>query len=240
MVSSKLAERFNLLEYVYAHRGLWEQHGPPENSLEAFEAAAEAGIGLELDVRPSADGTPICFHDPLLDRVTSESGLVCQLSAEELDNCHLANGEPIPLFSDILAIFPAQLPILVEIKIDGDTDPQAFARTVIEMVETHAGKAAIMSFNEQTVDMIPETIMRGQLIHPSSLIGEALVEEKIQRAQRQSVDYLGLHVSNASYGPNTQLPVVCWTVRTLEQRQTVQALGFTEIYEHLPVPLAAQ
>ncbi len=41
----------------YAHRGL---HGKrerrPENSLPAFQAAAEKGYGIELDVRLTADG----------------------------------------------------------------------------------------------------------------------------------------------------------------------------------------
>ena len=39
-----------------AHRGLWSADGPPENSLAAFEAACEAGYGIELDVQLSADG----------------------------------------------------------------------------------------------------------------------------------------------------------------------------------------
>ena len=33
-----------------AHRGLWSDDGPPENSLAAFAAARDAGVGVELDV----------------------------------------------------------------------------------------------------------------------------------------------------------------------------------------------
>ena len=76
-----MAERFQLLDYAYAHRGLWTDGGLAENSLEALLAAAEAGLGCELDVRPAACGTPIVFHDPLLDRMTSESGLVSRRTA---------------------------------------------------------------------------------------------------------------------------------------------------------------
>jgi glycerophosphoryl diester phosphodiesterase len=50
-----------------AHRGLWSKDGPPENSLGAFEAACEAGYGIELDVQLSSDGEAIVFHDSKLE-----------------------------------------------------------------------------------------------------------------------------------------------------------------------------
>ena len=53
-----MAKAFDLSAFAYAHRGLWLEAGPVENSLAAFRAAAEAGLGVEFDVRPAADGTP--------------------------------------------------------------------------------------------------------------------------------------------------------------------------------------
>ena len=35
-----MAERFSLLDFAYAHRGLWKKGGLEENSLEAILAAA--------------------------------------------------------------------------------------------------------------------------------------------------------------------------------------------------------
>jgi glycerophosphoryl diester phosphodiesterase len=57
-----------------AHRGLWTQDGPPENSLAAFEAACEAGYGIELDVQLSSDGEAMVFHDSKLQRLTGREG----------------------------------------------------------------------------------------------------------------------------------------------------------------------
>ena len=50
-----------------AHRGLWRPDGAPENSLAAFQAAAAAGYGIELDVQLSADGEAMVFHDGKLE-----------------------------------------------------------------------------------------------------------------------------------------------------------------------------
>ena len=236
----KLTERFNLLDYAYAHRGLWTKDGPPENSLEAFRAAANAGLGIELDVRPAADGTPVCFHDPLLDRMTKATGLVAQHSASELQTTTLPNGEQIPLFSDLLAIWPHDLPMLVEMKVDGETDPVEFAATVSKLVGTYIGLAAMMSFSEDAVAAIPTDIMRGQLVGPSTLIGTGKFNETLQRVSTGGADYLALHISDAEENSDASLPIVCWTVTKQEERAQLQELGIAEIFEHLPVPLAAR
>ena len=47
---------------MLAHRGLWSQNCPP-NSPEALARAAEAGFGVETDLR-DAEGTIVISHDP--------------------------------------------------------------------------------------------------------------------------------------------------------------------------------
>lgn len=49
---------------LLAHRGLWHPHHAAENTLPAFLAAAEAGYGVELDVRRAFDGSLVIQHDP--------------------------------------------------------------------------------------------------------------------------------------------------------------------------------
>ena len=57
-----------------AHRALHDGNKQRfENSISAFAAAAEAGYAIECDLHISADGVPIVFHDPTLDRLTSET-----------------------------------------------------------------------------------------------------------------------------------------------------------------------
>ena len=65
-----------------AHRGLWAPDAAPENSLGAFQHAAENGYGVELDVRLSADGEAMVFHDDTLARMTGAEGRVRDQSAK--------------------------------------------------------------------------------------------------------------------------------------------------------------
>ena len=70
-----MARHFDLNAFTYAHRGLWSADGHPENSLAAFKAAAEAGLGIEYDVRPSKSGEVMVFHDRTLTRMTGVEGV---------------------------------------------------------------------------------------------------------------------------------------------------------------------
>jgi glycerophosphoryl diester phosphodiesterase len=57
----------------------------PENTIEAFRLAVEAGAGgLELDVHMTRDGHIVVIHDATVDRTTSGSGAVSEMTLHEL------------------------------------------------------------------------------------------------------------------------------------------------------------
>lgn len=57
----------------------------PENSLAGLRIAARLGCrGVEFDVMLSADGVPLLIHDETLDRTTTGTGRVCELTAAEI------------------------------------------------------------------------------------------------------------------------------------------------------------
>ena len=66
-----------------AHRGA--PRCAPENSLESFIAARDAGAKwIETDVKLTSDGIPILMHDDTLDRTTSGHGPVAEMSWEKM------------------------------------------------------------------------------------------------------------------------------------------------------------
>jgi glycerophosphoryl diester phosphodiesterase len=68
---------------VVAHRGASIEQ--PENTIEAFEAAIDAGAdAVEFDVRMTADGHAVVMHDPDVSRTTDGTGLVSDLALEEI------------------------------------------------------------------------------------------------------------------------------------------------------------
>lgn len=68
---------------VAAHRGFSEKY--PENTMEAFRAAIEAGADeIETDVRMTADGELVLIHDGAVDRTTDGAGTVEKMTLAEL------------------------------------------------------------------------------------------------------------------------------------------------------------
>jgi glycerophosphoryl diester phosphodiesterase len=68
---------------LVAHRGDSERY--PENTLLGIEAAYRCGACIvEFDVQLSADGIPVLFHDNDLQRITGESGNLCDLPLQRI------------------------------------------------------------------------------------------------------------------------------------------------------------
>jgi glycerophosphoryl diester phosphodiesterase len=81
----------------------------PENSLAAFGLASAMGLRyLETDIRVTADGQLVCFHDDTLDRVTSATGPVRSKALRDLRRLRINGIEPIPTFDEALDAFPQQ------------------------------------------------------------------------------------------------------------------------------------
>src|SRR4051794_13009345 len=88
-----------------AHRGGAIEH--VENTMPAFEAWGALGYpDLETDVRVTADGVLVAFHDPSLDRITDRIGRVEQLPWSEVAQARIGGREPIVRLEDLLGAWP--------------------------------------------------------------------------------------------------------------------------------------
>lgn len=103
---------------VWGHRGT--RRGPPENTLAAFERALQQGAdGVELDVRPCADGEIVVFHDPDLVRMAGDARAVAALGCVELRAIDLGAGQHAPRLGEVLdLVLGAGKCVNVEIKRD--------------------------------------------------------------------------------------------------------------------------
>ncbi|BBX28712.1 glycerophosphodiester phosphodiesterase [Mycolicibacterium alvei] len=69
--------------FVVAHRGA--SAAKPEHTLAAYDLALREGAdGVECDVRLTRDGHLVCVHDRRVDRTSTGSGLVSEMTLAEL------------------------------------------------------------------------------------------------------------------------------------------------------------
>ena len=89
------------LPLAMAHRGGAIEH--LENTMPAFEACVRLGYRyLETDVRVTADGVLVAFHDGGLERVTDRTGRLEQLTWAEVSEARIGGREPILRLEDLL------------------------------------------------------------------------------------------------------------------------------------------
>ncbi|MFA5562419.1 MAG: glycerophosphodiester phosphodiesterase family protein [Eubacteriales bacterium] len=156
-----------LVAFRYAHRGLHRGREVPENSLQAFRAACEAGYGIELDVQLSRDGVPMVFHDGTLMRLCGREDRVGALTAAELSACRLYGRADtgVPTLAEVLALVDGRVPLLVELK-SGTSDITTLAEQTVRLLDDYRGFYGIESFNPYVVAWFrrhrPE-VVRGQL-----------------------------------------------------------------------------
>ncbi|MER5772466.1 glycerophosphodiester phosphodiesterase family protein [Streptomyces sp. NPDC001985] len=93
------------LPLAFAHRG--GAADGTENTAAAFRRAASLGYRcFETDVRTTADGRMVAFHDATLDRVTDARGRLDRLPWSRVRRARVAGREPLPLFEELLEEFP--------------------------------------------------------------------------------------------------------------------------------------
>jgi len=106
-----------------AHRG--DPASAPENTLPAVESALSSGAEvLEFDLRMTADGHAVVFHDELLDRTTDGVGPLATRTLAELQALDAGSwygsrwaGTRIPTFDEVLPLLQASdARALIELK----------------------------------------------------------------------------------------------------------------------------
>lgn len=87
-----------------------------ENTLAAFEQATALGLRyLETDVRTTADGVALAFHDATLDRVTTLHGPVAARPYAALRGARVLGAGPVLRLEDLLGSFPGSN-VIIDVK----------------------------------------------------------------------------------------------------------------------------
>lgn len=234
-----------------AHRGLFDPAaGRLENTRSAFQAAIDADLGIECDIRPAKDGVPVVFHDETTDRLIEYGGPVTSLTAQDLDRLRYrdAADEPIQTFSELLQQVSGRVPLLVEIKSEWGPPDHGFLFRLSRMAACYEGPIALMSFDPAVVALVKQyapQVPRG--IISGTYSGDGWWSDRIdpERAARLRdleecdfvPDFAALQVS-ALRSPAAekvrnvwQVPLLTWTVRSQDDRQLAERYADAPIFE---------
>ena len=133
----------------------------PENTMAAFRSAVErwGADMLEMDVRLTADGEVVVFHDATVDRTTDGTGSVSDMSLaqlQELDaganfrdpdgaDSFAGRGVSAPRFEDVLLEFPRT-------RLNVEAKAREAARPLVEIILRHGAAHRVLVAAEHEVN----------------------------------------------------------------------------------------
>jgi glycerophosphoryl diester phosphodiesterase len=237
--------------FAIAHRGF--AGVAPENTAAAVRVAAERADGIEVDVQPASDGTPVVFHDQRLDDgadsrgVTDGDGFVWNASPDELADADvLGSGEHVPTLAEVADLVPAGVEFHVELKNPGSEDARIGLdgpnvsewRPFVERVhdalaDCDAPVVYSSSFDgalEAAVEVAPDTPRAALCIDADR--GLTRASEFDCRALHPSVDALTEDVVEHAHRDGRR--VNAWTVANWEHAVAAQAAGADGVITDYP------
>jgi glycerophosphoryl diester phosphodiesterase len=238
-----------------AHRGLHGvAKGCVENTVAAFEAALALDYGIECDVRPSACGTPMVFHDVALERLLDSPDALAAHDAAALKRFTFRDGTSRMLeLAELLELVGGREPVLVEIKSEWDVPDPRFLAAVARTAAGYRGPIGLMSFDPAVIVAMKElapAVPRGLV---SGLFeGDGWWRDKLgaERAyclshfleSREAAPDFYAYDVKALPTPVTRFvrevlgaPLFTWTVRSEEDRKVAARWADAPIFEgYLP------
>jgi glycerophosphoryl diester phosphodiesterase len=216
----------------------------PENSLEAFSAAAAAGYGMELDLTITKDNRIVVFHDNSLMRACGVNRGIGDCTFDELKDCRLfGTDESIPLFSSLLALVDGRVPLIVELK--HTKRYRELCAGAATLLDGYNGLYCVESFDPRIVRWFKKNrpgIVRGQLANGiksygqtpwyqallmSSLLANAYSRPHFVAYQhREARGKLGLFAYKLLGGT-----LVAWTVRDTDNVSKIKRVFRVIIFE---------
>jgi glycerophosphoryl diester phosphodiesterase len=251
-----------------AHRGSSARY--PEHTRAAFQQAiAEGADGIECDVRLTADGAVVCWHDRDVDRTTTATGRIADWRLAGLEDLDLLTGQVIPqthgdprrqlmTLTALLELMRAagrRLILVIELKPSARPDT-ALVQAVLATLDA-AGwnresgvvdqvQIGLQCFDVATSEALLEAV-------PAELV-MLLVEPTAEHPQDAALAILDAGTMNA--GPWVewlrQEPdrvgawiargslVRVWTVDTLDDLDACLAIGVQQITSNRPAELRAE
>ena len=234
-----------------AHRGLHDRNtGVLENTGPAFLAAIEGGYGIECDLQPASDGTPMVFHDRALKRLIDADGLIdAQTPAELAKLRYRGQDTPILTYAGFLEMVGGRVPLVVEIKSDFDAPKAGFLEAVAAQTMAYKGPICLKSFDpavmarcKELAPQIPRGIIATDYtVHnwwPNKIdAARAISLTYLLESREAEPSFFSYHV-RALPTPVTRftrealgLPLFTWTVRNERERAIAAKWADAAVFE---------
>lgn len=192
----------------------------PENTLPSIERAIEFGVDVvEIDIHRSLDGHLMVIHDARVDRTTSGTGYVCDLTRAQMPE--------IPTLSEVLEAINGRAELMIEMKVRGIADEvvrQAGSHRVLFASFFHS---ELLRIRERKPDVRTIALIDGVPVNPTAFAIEAKATHAgigCDSLEQEQIDLL--HAAG--------IKIFTWTVNDPRDIAHVISLGVDGVISNFP------
>lgn len=201
----------------FAHRGLHGVESFVENSRNAFLAALEIGAGIECDLRLTADGQVVVFHDPDARRLCDDPLVIGRSTLAQVQVLSVGGHPPLGL-AELLGLVAGRVPLLLEVK--AESNHWRFGPALVKALARYTGPFGIMSFDPRIARWLKTNapnvrcglVLRDSLSAPKRWIAMKLADPAFLAVDVAAIERPWVAAARV------RMPVYTWTVRTRDQR----------------------
>ena len=210
-----------------------------ENTYESISKAIELGVdGIEIDVFKCASGELVLFHDKNLKELTGESGLIENLTTEQLEQFLVLGKYKIPTLTNILTRI--EKPLFVNIELKGLNTAQATSKIIADLSTSTSWSLEnfiVSSFNWDELEqfrVIDKNTPLGVLVSKSMSMNEAIEFGKKINAQSIHPNFKLLNNKTVKKIKNNGFKIYTWTVNDKIDIELMKELNVDGIISDYP------
>jgi glycerophosphoryl diester phosphodiesterase len=221
-----------------AHRGASAER--PENTPAAFELAIAQGADVvECDVRRTSDGALLILHDAEVDRTTSGTGPLREMSAVAARALDAGGGQAIPTLTEVLDLVRGRVRVNVDIK---ETDIVAATVQAVRdagMPEAVTFISFLPEVWEQLEQLTPES-PRIHLVDSAAALASLAMGDAVSQsvAAGVGVPYELVNEGMVDYMHRHGFAVFAWTVDDPDEMRRLIECDVNGIVTNRPAALA--
>jgi glycerophosphoryl diester phosphodiesterase len=237
MMNSISASSIMAKFYNVGHRGASAYR--PENTIASLEEAVlRRADMIEFDLRRTADGAIVLFHDWGLKMESGRRKAISRITFNELDRVTRSRGYELALFKDVLRLFGSRIALNIEIKVGG------FEDEVVRLIhkDTPVFGPTLSSFFPCVLSKLKDTDLKTALIlgqervRRLNILARPMVQKAVSRLGIRSIHLQEKIVSPAVVKNLAEagVTVFVWTVDDPDNMRRLLKMGVDGIITNKP------
>lgn len=222
------------LPKLQGHRG-YIQDGPVENTLNSLISSRVLGLEMcEFDVRLTADGVPVLFHDQNLKRIYGVDREIQTITLEELKKVG-----SITSLREVLQSTQVAQSLNIEIKSSKIFNGPLIKAVMKEISEYGENKRILISsFNPFVLRLVAKfngaKVLRALLVTEADEPGNRYFLKKMwlmrwSQCHMLNLDKAMINKGRMLYFKNLNIPIAAWTVNDVNQARELFEMGVASV-----------